>query len=334
MGLFAGFSLIFDVWQLAASDSGVGIAAPTDADAESFQNTAKALLAKIKVEDISKTDLESSCQSALYPCVDKILSCVDSKLVETAQGKITPGSGVCNCFSRGFVDGVPIPNNLEIKFGCSYECVGSILQQAQSYVSEINGPSGDSISCEGVIAKLGSQTFGNSDGYIASENDADAMETMPIDDPKVVRAAEALRFSFNSQRRLECPARNAIAQPGTVKYAKRGIVVDGYGQYKMEVAFGSEVVLARISHLPKNKQLTDPASQAALNDPENLDGRFAVLSSVPKPCENGIAEQLVVSATGDCDRSGGRLPWNTLYNTSFPQRWKRSTSRTSRGKPC
>ncbi len=297
------FSHTFDFLQLAASDPGVGIAAPTDADAESFLNPAKALLAKIKVEDISKTDLESSCQSSLYPCVDKILSCVNSKLIETTDGKITPGSGVCNCFSRGFVDGVLIPDKPDIKFGCSYECVGSILQQAQSYVSGINGPAGDSISCEAVIKKLGSETFGNSDGYISSDNDADAMEMMPIDDPKVVRAAEALRFSFNSQRRHDCPARSEITKPGTIKYAKRGMVTDGYGQYKMEVAFGNEVVLARISHLPKNKQLTDPASQTALDDPKNLDGRFELLSSVPKPCENGIAEQLVVSATGDCCRT-------------------------------
>ena len=288
----------------------MSITAPTDADAEPFQNPAKALLAKIKLEDISKTDLEALCQASLYPCVDQILSCVDSKLVETAEGKITPGSGVCNCFSRGFVDGVLIPNKPDIKFGCSYECVGSILRQAQSYVSDINGPSGDSISCEAAIEKLGSQTFGNSDGYISSTTDADAMEMMPVDDPKVIRAAEALRFSFNSQRRLKCPARKEIVQPGKIQYAKRGIVVDGNGQYKMEVTFGSEAVLARISHLPKNKQLTDPASQSALDDPTNLDGRFVVLSSVPEPCENGIAEQLAVSATGDCDRSGGRLQWH------------------------
>jgi hypothetical protein len=290
------------------------------------------LLTKIKVDDISKTDLESSCQSSLYPCVEKILGCVNSKLIETTDGKITPGSGVCNCFSRGFVDGVPIPNKPDIKFGCSYECVGSILQQAESYVSEINGPTGDSIRCKAVIEKLASQTFGNTDGYISSDNDADAMEMMPIDDPKVVRAAEALRFSFNSQRRHECPARSEITKPGNIKYAKRGIVVDGYGQYKMEVAFGNEVVLARISHLPKNKQLTDPASQTALDDPKNLDGRFELLSSVPKPCENGIAEQLVVSATGDCG-STALLHWRALYDPSFSQRWRRSTSRTCRGRP-
>ncbi len=195
----------------------MSIAAPTDADAEPFQNPAKALLAKIKLEDITKTDLEASCQDSLYPCVDQILSCVNSKLVETADGKITPGSGVCNCFSRGFVEGVLVPNKPDIKFSCSFGCVGSILRQAQSYVSEINGPSGDSISCEAVIEKLGSQTFGNSDGYIPSEADTDAMVTMPIDDPKVVRAGEALRFSFNSQRRLKCPARNAIERENSVR---------------------------------------------------------------------------------------------------------------------
>ena len=122
---------------------------------------------------------------------------------------------------------------------------------------------------------------------------------VPVDDPRVVRASRALAQYINSARASTCPAKPAVADDATktIVYAKRGMVDDGRSQYKMEVLFGSEVVYARIAHLPRDEQLVDPSSKGG--DPDNYDGRFAVMDITPNPCGDAVAEQLAVSATSE-----------------------------------
>ena len=236
---------------------------------------------------------------SLYPCVAKIITCVKPRLVNTTDGKITPLSNVCNCFLRGFSEGIDVPGKPFSTFSCSYTSVESILKYTESLVSNTNGPAGSSLDCDAPLASLATSAYGNSNGYIARSTETDAMVLLPVDDPKVLRAAEALRIAFNSQRRQNCPALRPYDQPGKIKYAKRGMGDEGLGIYKIEVVFSdNDVVLGRVGHLPRSQQLVDPEAQAALNDTRNLDGRFELLSSVPGPCDNGIPEQLAVSATG------------------------------------
>ncbi len=78
------------------------------------------------------------------------------------------------------------------------------------------------------------------------------------------------------------------------------------------MVFGNDVVSARIAKLPRRDQLIDPAMQSQLGDTDNLNGRFLLVSSVPAPCEDGVQEQLAVSAEGvylpdDCCASAPHL---------------------------
>jgi hypothetical protein len=273
--------------------------APTANDALSFENTATTALSTIHVADVSKTDMPEACDISLNPCVAKILNCLSSRLVNTTDGKITPITTSCDCFVRGFKEPIEIPEKPDLQFTCPFVCVQSILRYASQYVTNANGPSGAALDCNSAISDVASDAFGNRHGYIAGPSETDSLQVLPVDNPLVVRAAEALRISINSQRRLNCPALHAYDEPGVIKYAKRGIVASGGGQYRLEVVFGNDVVFGRVVHLPKNRQLIDPTAQTALDDPSNLDGRFELLSSVPGPCDDGVPEQLAVSAEGE-----------------------------------
>ena len=242
--------------------------------------------------------MPEACEIALYPCVDKIVSCLSSRLVNSTGGGITPLTTSCDCFVRGIKEAIDVPEKPDLQFTCPFVCVQSIVRSASHYVTKINGPNGAALDCDSSISALASDNFGNKHGYIAGPSETDSLEVLPVDNPLVARAADAIRISINSQRRLDCPALHAYDEPGIVKYAKRGIVASGGGQYRLEVVFGNDVVFGRVVHLPKDRQLIDPTAQTALDDPTNLDGRFELLSSVPGPCEDGEPEQLAVSAEG------------------------------------
>ena len=242
--------------------------------------------------------MPEACEIALYPCVDKIVSCLSSRLVNSTGGGITPLTTSCDCFVRGIKEAIDVPEKPDLQFTCPFVCVQSIVRSASHYVTKINGPNGAALDCDSSISALASDNFGNKHGYIAGPSETDSLEVLPVDNPLVARAADAIRISINSRRRLDCPALHAYDEPGIVKYAKRGIVASGGGQYRLEVVFGNDVVFGRVVHLPKDRQLIDPTAQTALDDPTNLDGRFELLSSVPGPCEDGEPEQLAVSAEG------------------------------------
>ena len=47
-----------------------------------------------------------------------------------------------------------------------------------------------------------------------------------------------------------------------------------------------------------NKNESPPAASAALNDTDNLLGRYRVMKLVPEPCANAVEQQIAVSQTG------------------------------------
>jgi hypothetical protein len=255
-------------------------------------------LGTISVSDISQTDLGDSCGFALYPCAQKIVTCASSRLIKNKKGQITPLTNVCDCFTRGFTDLIDIPGKEDVDFTCPFTCVESLLQVTTKHVADSNGlgANGATLTCD--ISALATSTFGNKNHYIPTATDNDPLENVPVDDPNVARAVEALRLSFNADRLAKCPATRAYDEPGRVVYAKRGLAADGKSQYRLEVVFGNDVVFARIVHLAKSEQMVDPASQQELSDPSNLNGRFALLTSTPGACDSAVAEQLAVSAEG------------------------------------
>ncbi len=278
-------------------DEEAPVSGPTVEDAETFKAAAEAALGTISIPDVSKTDLGDSCGMSLYPCAQKIIPCASSRLIKNEKGEITPLSSVCNCFTRGFTESIDIPGKEDVDFTCPFTCVESLLSFTAQHVAKANGDSSsNALSCD--LSALADSSFGNKNHYIPTDADNDPLENIPTDDPKVQRAAEALRLSINADRLANCPAMKPYEEAGRIAYAKRGIATDGKSQYRMEVVFGNDVVHARIGHLPKSDQMIDPSSQLALNDSENLNGRFALLSSTPKPCDSAIGEQLAVSAEG------------------------------------
>jgi hypothetical protein len=288
------FEFVLQFTSLDEEESG---ASPTAEDVASFKAAGTDALATIGVTDLSETGLEDSCGVALYACARKIIGCADSRLVKNAKGEITPLTSVCNCFVRGYTDTIDIPGNANVDLTCSYSCVDDLLKFAAKHVADANGANGAQLTCD--LSDLASKAFGNKNQYIPSEGDTDSMVAVSIDAPEVKQAAEALRINFNAERVAKCPAMRSYDEPGTVKYAKHGIAEDGKSQYRLEVVFGNDVVFARIAHLPRSDQLVDPTMQAQLGDTDNLNGRFLLVSSVPAPCEDGVPEQLAVSAEGE-----------------------------------
>lgn len=130
-----------------------------------------------------------------------------------------------------------------------------------------------------------------------------------VDSPRVLLASSALAQHINSARLANCPAKAAVADDDTkaIVYAKRGLVDGGRSQYRLEVLFGPEVFFARIAHLASDEQVVDPA--AAVADPSNFDGRYAVLSITPDPCGDAVADQLAVSQTAVSAINKQNLPW-------------------------
>ena len=272
------------------------ITGPTIEDAEMFKTAGQDALATISISDISKTDLGDSCGIALYPCAKKIIGCVDSRLVKNQNGEITPLTSTCDCFVRGSTESIEIPGKQDVEFSCPLICVAGILEYTSKHVADTNIASGVKLSCD--LSDLAARTFGNKYHYIPTISDSDQLELIPVDDPYALRAAEALRMNFNAARLINCPATKTYDVPGKVQYAKRGMVGDGKSQYKLEVVFGNDVVFARLAHLGESRQTVDPSTIMALDDTDNLNGRFQLMTSTPGPCEDAVPEQLAVSASG------------------------------------
>jgi cathepsin B len=283
---------------------------PTEADVASFLEEANAVKTTLKIGNLEQTDLPEACGVSLHPCLAKIGSCALAKIIPSAHGMLTPSTSTCSCFVRGFQEPIPIPDGSDRVVTCDFDCVDAILKYTDSYVSAVNGP-GDDVSafCKHSIELLGEEQFGNKNGYIPTDEDTGDLEMEPIDSHKVVRAGQAVGAFINGERMENCPLKPLVNfTEAEIQYAKSGIVEEGKRQYKMEVLFGTEVFFARVSHLPPSEQLVDPSSVASL-DPENLEGRFAVVDLTPSPCDSAIGAQLAVSAAAVEAINKQKLPW-------------------------
>jgi cathepsin B len=188
------------------------------------------------------------------------------------------------------------------------------LKYTDLYVVKVNGP-GDDLAhhCDQSMSLLGQVEFGNKNDYTPSASDADSLVVLPVDDARVVRASDALAQHINLERQKTCPAKSPVSTGEDSKkivYARRGMVDFGRGQYKLEVLFGTEVFFARVVHLPKSEQLIEPSDSN--EDPENFDGRFAVVHVTPDPCGDAVAEQLAVSVSGVSAINKQGLPWKAM----------------------
>jgi hypothetical protein len=249
---------------------------------------------------VSKTDLPDACGISLYPCVAKIGACATDHIYPSVGGKLTPSASICNCFSRAYSESIPVPHKPDVEITCPFQCVDAILKYTDLYVVKVNGP-GDDLAhhCDQSMSLLGQVEFGNKNDYTPSASDADSLVVLPVDDARVVRASDALAQHINLERQKTCPAKSPVSTGEDSKkivYARRGMVDFGRGQYKLEVLFGTEVFFARVVHLPKSEQLIEPSDSN--EDPENFDGRFAVVHVTPDPCGDAVAEQLAVSVSG------------------------------------
>jgi len=234
---------------------------------------------------------------------------------------LTAGSSTCNCFTRGYTDTIPVPTNPNAVISCPYQCIDAILKYTNLYMVNVNGP-GDDLSqkCSASLDTLGTVEYGNKNDYVPTDSDTDALDIVPVDDPRVIQASSALAQYINSNRASDCPTKTAVADDATktIVYAKRGMGDGGRGQYRLEVLFGNEVVFARIAHLTKDDQLVDPSNKQ--DDPNNYDGRYAVVTVTPDPCGDAVADQLAVSATGVTAINKQGLPWKAMLKGEFEGR--------------
>jgi hypothetical protein len=232
-------------------------------------------LKQLKVAHVADTDLPEACGISLYPCVSKIGGCALERIVPSAGGKLTPDATTCNCFNRGFSEPIDVPNRPDVVISCSFQCVETILKYTDLYLIGANGRgNGLAGKCSTSIDVLGAAEYANRNDYIPTDSDTDRLEVLPVDDPRVVRAAAALAQHVAAARASACPDKPAVADEAaaSVVYAKRGPADGGRGQYKLEALLGGEVFFARVAHLPAPEQLVDPAR--AGEDPRNYGGRL------------------------------------------------------------
>ena len=119
-----------------------------------------------------------------------------------------------------------------------------------------------------------------------------------VADPLVLRAGEAARSTFNTQRRADCPSIGTYNKSGAIQYAKKAVETNGTALYTLEVVFGRTAIYARVALQPSTKNTT---------------AYFQLLLSIPGPCEAEAPDQLAVSALGVCAHDiacnhGGRTP--------------------------
>ncbi len=102
-----------------------------------------------------------------------------------------------------------------------------------------------------------------------------------VAEPLVIQAAEAVRNAFNTQRKTACASLGYFNARGDIQYAKKADESNGTTLYTLEIVFGDSAVFAQVVLLPSN-----------------LNAKFQLISSIPGPCEDGVREQLAVSALG------------------------------------
>uniref|UniRef100_A0A7S4L7T5 Uncharacterized protein n=2 Tax=Guillardia theta TaxID=55529 RepID=A0A7S4L7T5_GUITH len=260
------------------------------------------------------TDVTESCGFLKHPCLAVVGSCLLSTSTETVEGKVTLGSNTCQCFSKGYTDVIHVDSNPELQMRCSYPCLESIRAMFASYVLSKNGPSGEKAWCPATFANLADHVFGSRNDVVPSDSDSDALEVQPLDDPKVMRAGEALLEYMNLMRRVNCPIRATEQGPPKILYAKYGMVADQRGQYRLEIEYDGSVYAARVAHLPRASQLADPS--LASSDPHNYLGRFRVMRVSPQVCADGMASQLASSEFKARSINQQQLSWTAQHKAA------------------
>jgi hypothetical protein len=102
-----------------------------------------------------------------------------------------------------------------------------------------------------------------------------------ISDPLILEAAEEIRAAFNVERNKSCSSKSLYEVQGEIQYARKKVASNGTVVYSLEVEFDDEVVFAHVAKLTSNVGI-----------------RFQVTFSTPSPCDDGIQNQLAVSALG------------------------------------
>jgi len=238
----------------------------------------------VKPEKIGDTDLTESCGAFMTPCLATVGACLDKHAVEGPDGEVTVDAAVCNCFASSLVNEVKVPGHPGVALQCDYTCLDSINGLFNEYLEERNGAKGARAFCSQTFSNMADKQFGTENHWLAKEADLDSLKVMPLSDPKVARAGAVLKEYINSVRAERCPLRKPLDSEPHVAYAKVGMEDEGRYAYRIEAVFDDEEFAARVSHLPKDKQLADPADASI--DPHN----YLVISEVPSVCDAQVRQ--------------------------------------------
>ena len=108
---------------------------------------------------------------------------------------------------------------------------------------------------------------------------------LPAVDPVLVKQAEAKVHTWlNHQRERYCRKFTTYQKSGHVNFATQNLI-GGKQQYLLEVKYGTEIFLARVS-------------MEIIGSKINAQNEFKVLDLVPGPCETGFKNQLAVTTEG------------------------------------
>ena len=265
----------------------------------------------VKPDKVADTDLVESCGAFMTPCLATVGACVDKHAVEGPDGEVTVDTAVCNCFASSLVDEVKVPGYSGVAVQCDYTCLDSINGLFNEYLEKKNGETGARAFCEHTFTNMAEKQFGTENHWLAKEGDLDSLTVMPLSDPKVARAGSVLREYINNVRAQKCPLRKALQSEPHVAYAKVGMEDNARYEYRIEAIFDDEEFAARISHLPPDQQLADPANAA--QDPRNYLGRFKVVTMSPEPCATGNAAVLASTAVKVASINSQQLSWRAEH---------------------
>ena len=230
----------------------------------------------------SQTDLNEACGVLALPCLSQIGRCVNARITRTSAG-IVSNPRACQCFVRGTVEALSIPSGADgedVKMSCPFECADAIRKAFSDHMAAVNGDDGERLGCESSFDAMAKTAYGAHRDYIPSGNDLDSFDMQPVDDPKVVKAAESLLSHINSYRSIHCPTMPLFPDSPVVMYAKAGLAGEGKREYRIEVELGGwQLYEARLAHLPRDEELVQEGTDVATD----LDA-FHIASMSPKPC--------------------------------------------------
>jgi hypothetical protein len=260
----------------------------------------------------SNTDLREACGDFIFPCISSVGDCLMAHSA-VVDGREEVDSEACQCYVQGSTMALEVPDRPEVNVQCSFVCLSAIKGMFEHHLFKVNGDLATSLACPRTFENLARELYSNEFYDVQpSEEDTDGLQVESVVDEHVVSAATAAQMHINIIRGHECNILPQLTEP-QVTYARRGEVEDGMGQYLLEFkAANGQEFSVRVVHLPKYKQLFDPATQSA--DPENLQGRFQVLSVRPDPCATGAAAELVQTMAHVQAINKQNLAWKAAYS--------------------